>query len=534
MFDNSPFASVCLHDILGALGHALDLTEGQPIGHCQRCAWIGVHVGREIGMGEVELAELYYTVLLKDLGCSSNAARICELYLADDLSFKREFKLIDGSLGAALRFVVAQTARGSGVAERFRSVVHILQNGGEIARSLIETRCHRGADIAARLRFPAAVQDGVRSLDERWDGSGKSDGLRGAAIPLYSRIALLAQVADVFHAEQGADQVAARIRSRSGTWFDPGLVRAFVRVQGQPGFWEPLTAENADPAILGAVAPVRARLPVDADYLDDIAAAFADVIDAKSPFTAGHSQRVMLFSDMIAEQLGVSDGHRRWLRRAALLHDIGKLGVSNTILDKPGKPDDVEWAAIRRHPALGRTLLSHVPVLADTAFVAGTHHERLDGRGYPDGATAADLGLDSRIASVADVFDALSAERPYRGAMPIPTGVRHHGGGYRDCLRRGLHRGAAGRTRGGGDGLAPLGPAVPAWRRDLPSRERTRRSYRDVWRWRGRGACGRSDRGRACVYVRPAGAGSNARIPDQPPAAGAPVRSRAGRATGAS
>ena len=423
MFDLAPIdASLCLHDILGALGHALDLTEGQPLGHCQRCAWIGVHVGREIGLDEASLAELYYTVLLKDLGCSSNAARICELFLADDLTFKRDFKLVDGSMGAALRFTIAQTARGSGVAERFRSVLHVLQSR-DVTRDLIETRCHRGADIAAKLRFPAAVQDGVRSLDERWDGTGKPEGLIGPAIPLYSRVALLAQVADVFLAEVGADEAAARVEARSGTWFDPGIVRAFLRVSAQPGFWDPLTEDHGDPAALAAIAPIAARMPVDADYLDDIAAAFADVIDAKSPFTAGHSQRVMLFSDMIAEELGVSAEHRRWLRRAALLHDIGKLGVSNKILDKPGNPDEAEWAAIRRHPVLGRRLLAKVPVLADTALVAGTHHERLDGRGYPDGAAAPDLGLDSRIASVADVFDALSAERPYRGAMPIPKAL---------------------------------------------------------------------------------------------------------------
>lgn len=415
--------TVSLHGILGALGHALDLTEGQPPGHSQRCAWIAVHVGRELGLPDPALADLYYTVLLKDLGCSSNAARLCELYLADDLTLKRDYKLVDGSLGATLRFVLRQTARGAGVSERFRSVLHILQNGGDIARELIQTRCHRGADIAAKLRFPAAVQDGVRSLDEHWDGSGRPEGLRGEAIPLYARIALLAQVADVFHAEQGPADAVAEIRRRAGIWFDPVLVEAFQRASGTPGFWAPLEVEGGMVAEMAAVAPAAAHLPVDDDYLDDIAAAFADVIDAKSPFTAGHSHRVMLFADMIAEELGVDDVHRRRLRRAALLHDMGKLGVSNSILDKPGRLDEGEWAAVRRHPTLGRRVLNRVPILRHAAVVAGTHHERLDGRGYPDGLGAADLGLDSRIATVADVFDALSAERPYRNAMPIPQAL---------------------------------------------------------------------------------------------------------------
>ena len=87
-----------LSQLIGSLSHALDITEGQPEGHCVRCCWIGVNIGREIGLGEQELWELYYTLLLKDLGCSSNAARICELYLTDDLNFKRDFKFVGDGL----------------------------------------------------------------------------------------------------------------------------------------------------------------------------------------------------------------------------------------------------------------------------------------------------------------------------------------------------------------------------------------------------------------------------------------------------
>src|SRR5215470_6543534 len=120
-----------LAELLGALSHALDITEGQPTGHCVRCCWIGIHIGREIGLSEAEIWELYYTLLLKDLGCSSNAARICQLYLADDLRFKHDFKQIDGSLPQALRFVLSHTGLKSGLAERFRAVLNIVQNGGE-------------------------------------------------------------------------------------------------------------------------------------------------------------------------------------------------------------------------------------------------------------------------------------------------------------------------------------------------------------------------------------------------------------------
>ncbi|MFZ2101055.1 MAG: metal-dependent phosphohydrolase, partial [Oricola sp.] len=149
--DGAKAGTFRLSEILGALSHALDMTEGQPEGHCLRCCWIGTHIGGALGMGAEELGDLYYTLLLKDLGCSSNAARICELYLTDDIAFKRDYKTVDGSLAAALRFVFARTGLESGLSERIRAVVNVLRNGGEISRELIETRCHRGADIAAKL-----------------------------------------------------------------------------------------------------------------------------------------------------------------------------------------------------------------------------------------------------------------------------------------------------------------------------------------------------------------------------------------------
>ena len=98
-----------LAELLGALSHALDMVEGQPVGHCVRCCWIGIDIGSEIGLNEAQIWELYYTLLLKDLGCSSNAARICQLYMTDDISFKRDFMTVNGSLPQVLRFVLSHT-----------------------------------------------------------------------------------------------------------------------------------------------------------------------------------------------------------------------------------------------------------------------------------------------------------------------------------------------------------------------------------------------------------------------------------------
>lgn len=407
-----------LADLLGSLSHALDLTEGQPVGHCQRACWIGTAIAMEMGIEDEALSDVYFTVLLKDLGCSSNAARICELYLADDISFKRDFKTIDGSLAAALRFVFDKTGLESGFAERVRAILNILRNGGRIAHEMIETRCHRGADIAAKMRFSEPVQEGIRWLDEHWDGSGKPEGRKASAIPLASRIALAAQVADVFHSEGGRHAARAEVIARRGTWFDPQVVDAFLAVERQPGFWDTIEADDLDSRLF-ALPPARASTVVTDDYVDDIAAAFADVIDAKSPFTAGHSRRVTLFTDMIAEEMGLDAPHRRWLRRAALLHDIGKLAVSNQILDKPGKPAEAEWVSIRRHPAQGAAILRKVAIFRDLADIAGAHHERLDGKGYPLGLEGDELAPEVRMLTVADVFDALTADRPYRKAMTV-------------------------------------------------------------------------------------------------------------------
>jgi HD-GYP domain-containing protein (c-di-GMP phosphodiesterase class II) len=409
--------TVRMADIAAALSHALDLTEGQPTGHCLRCCWIGVHIGRGLGMSDAELSDLYYAIMLKDLGCSSNAARICSHYLTDDLSFKRDFKQIDGSLPQALRFILEHAGLQAGMAERFRTLYKVLSSGGELAKDLIETRCTRGADIADMLRFGPAVQQTIRCLDEHWDGTGLPNRISGKLIPLYSQIALLSQVADVFHTIGGRELAVREVLNRSGTWFDPELVDSFRSVEADEAIWSGLANPDLDIEVIN-LQPVSIDREVDENMLDDFAEAFAKVVDAKSPFTAGHSERVTVYTDLIAAHMGCAPDRRRWLRRAALLHDIGKLGVSNSILDKPGKLDEDEFATIKMHPVHSEQILNRSKAFADLAPIAAGHHERLDGKGYPYGLAAGQIDNETRIVTVADIFDALTADRPYRKAMP--------------------------------------------------------------------------------------------------------------------
>lgn len=377
-----------------------------------------MHVGGCIGLSQQQLWELYYTLLLKDLGCSSNAARICELYLTDDLQFKRSFKTVGDSKPRALSFVLTHTGLNEGMAARFRRIMSVIRNADELSQELIATRCQRGAEIARLLRFPEEVARGIHCLDEHFNGKGRPEGLKGSAIPIYARIALLSQVVDVFHSEGGRQAALDEAKLRSGRWFDPDLVKAFVTVSEQPGFWEMLASPQIDRAVL-QLEPMEHQLVPDDEYLDDIATAFGQVVDAKSPYTSGHSVRVAQYADMISGQLGLSSAARRWLKRGALLHDVGKLGVSNSVLDKAGSLDAQEWEAVRRHAAYTETILGRIAAFERLAKVAGAHHERLDGAGYPKGLSAQDISIETRIITTADIFDAITAERPYRGAIPV-------------------------------------------------------------------------------------------------------------------
>ncbi len=245
--------------------------------------------------------------------------------------------------------------------------------------------------------------------------------LAGDAIPLFSRIALLCQVVDVFHAAAGPDAVLKELRERSGSWFDPQLVSEFEAL-ADGDFWQGL----ADPKLTEwvFVHPAgQSEVALDEDYLDEIAAAFGQVVDSKSPYTAGHSGRVALYTDILATQMGLSEQRRRWLKRGALLHDVGKLGVSNAILDKPGKLDAQEWAAVQMHAAYTEEILSRISAFEELAQVAGAHHERLDGKGYPKGLKGDEIALETRIITTADIFDAITAKRPYRGAIPVPQAL---------------------------------------------------------------------------------------------------------------
>jgi len=409
---------IALSEVIAGLSYALDLTEGEPPGHAVRTCAIGMRIADELGLEERTRSNLFYALLLKDAGCSANSARMAAIFGADDHVAKRTAKRVDWSRRLpALVWSLRTVEPGGSLRARFRRLAGIRVEG-EVTRALMQARCDRGAKIAYLLGLEAEAAEAIRTLDEHWDGNGQPRGLRGDEIPLLGRILCLAQTVEIFHDEAGVSAAWGVAKHRSGEWFEPALVRALGAIRGDAGFWASLREADAS-----RWEPPERLLTADDARLDSIAQAFAGVIDAKSPWTYRHSDRACVIVLGLATTLGCGEETLSDLRRAALLHDVGKLAVSNRILDKPGRLTAAEFAKVREHPLVTARILERVPGFRGLAELAAAHHERLDGGGYPHRLSAAELTPPMRMLAVADVYEALTSDRPYRAAMTSHTAL---------------------------------------------------------------------------------------------------------------
>ncbi len=409
-------------DFISALSYALDLTEGQAPGHSVQSCMIGMRLARQIGMPVEAQADLYYALLLKDAGCSSNASRLFHIIHSDEIKAKGDLKDKDWTKVGweSLHYAIDHVATGAPFMERIRTLLRVAATQQTDSCELVKIRCERGASIARKMGFPEPVGVAIHSLDEHWNGGGYPDGLRGADIPLFSRIMNLAQTLAVFFVAHGPQAAANVMERRVKRWFDPDLVKAAQSLAKTGAIWEGL----GDPDVIAQVStlePQEQTLIVGEETIDSICLAFAEVIDAKSPFTYRHSNGVAAAAVAIAGELGMPESEIIPLRRAALLHDIGKLSVPNTILEKPGKLTEEEWDVIKLHPYYTLQILRRIPGFEDLSDVAAAHHEKLDGSGYFRRWTAEQLNTPARILAVADIYDALAAKRPYRDGLPLET-----------------------------------------------------------------------------------------------------------------
>lgn len=347
--------SISLSEVISALSFAIDLTEGAVHGHALRSCLLGMRIADEVGLGREEKSSLYYALLLKDIGSDE----------------------------------------------------------------MIGLRCDRGASIVGKLGMGPMAAEAVRSLEEHWDGTGYPKRARGERIPLLARVCAVAQHLDVFSMGRNVDVAIETLEQWSGAWFDPQIVRAALSLNRRGALWTHCRAGDSHELTRAAVVELdpRRRQRLNDGQIDLICEAFADIVDSKSHFTFRHSMGVAEMAEGIAKQLGLRPERVLLVRRAGLLHDIGKLSVANNILDKKGRLTAAEWKVIERHPGLSRQILERIAPFQEIAIVAGEHHEKLDGTGYPNRLLAADISLESRIVAVADVYSALSEDRPYRAGL---------------------------------------------------------------------------------------------------------------------
>ena len=417
-------SEISFAELVSALTFAIDLTEGAIPGHALRTCILGMRIADAIQLPVRQQMSLHSASMLKDVRFGSQSARLSQNtgvdspYLIKDVKRPR-WTMPQRPTLDAVRLLWSEALPESSALQRLGRIGKIALTQHRNSPDMIALRCERGADIVEKLGLSVETVQAIRALDEHWDGSGYPERLRGEDIPLLARILGVAQHLDVFASER--DQVAAIqvLQEHSSRWFDPSLVHVVNSLDNKNKLWtQCLVSDGTDVArrLVLDLEPTENGFVRQAD-IDRICEAFADVVDAKSPFTYRHSIGVAEVATSMARVLQLAPDRVTLVRRAALLHDLGKLAVPNSILDKTEHLTGEEREIVVRHPRLTREILSRIESFGELAEIAGAHHEKLDGSGYPDGLTAKQLSLESRIVAVADVYQALIERRPYREGM---------------------------------------------------------------------------------------------------------------------
>lgn len=394
-----------LAEVVAALSLATDLGMGQPLNHALRTCVIATRLADAAGLAPPDLPVVYYTGLLRYLGCTADA-QLMSAFAGDEIAARAAFATIDAG---RMREQLGWLVRVAGAGQRPPRRAAMLARGlAQHPREIYAAGCEVARRLAERLGLAAEVQRALHESFERWDGKGFPGGLSGDEISAGSRVVAIARDAEVFHRIGGVEAAVEVVRTRAGAAYDPALAAAFCRTASD------LMAEpqSAWDAALDAEPPPRRHLSNDG--LDATCRAIADFADIKSPWTLGHSTGVAELAEAAAWRLGLGTEAVTQLRRAALVHDLGRVGVPNAIWDRPGPLTPDERERVRLHPYLTERVLAHAPALAPLAAIAALHHERLDGSGYHRACDAASLDIPARVLAAADVYHALTEARPHR------------------------------------------------------------------------------------------------------------------------
>lgn len=415
MSDHAP-SGVRLADLLGTLSLAVDLGLGQPIGHVARAATVADRLAGVLGLPAEERETLCQVSLLGWLGCIADSHQAAQ-WFGDDIEYRGGVYDLDMRPLPFLGYLLRHTGPDKSPLRRTGMRAALVLDRGRSAEESLRSHCQVTAQMADRIGLDEPVCDALDKVFARWDGKGLPAGLGGTDIPVCLRLWHLADVAEVHHRRGGTAAAVAVVRARTGTEFDPGLAAVLCEHAAD------LLADLDDVDLVDR-SSLPTRVLTEAE-LDRVLAAVADWVDLKSPWFAGHSGRVAALAGDAAAASGLPAEEVRLVRRAAWLHDLGRVGVSNALWDKPGALTGPERERIRLHSYYTERMLVGTEALAGYAPIAAAAHERLDGSGYHRGSTAAALSRPARILAAADAFRTKREARPHRPSLDAPGAAAH-------------------------------------------------------------------------------------------------------------
>jgi HD-GYP domain-containing protein (c-di-GMP phosphodiesterase class II) len=398
--------SVRLAELVATMSLATDLGRGEPMEHCLRQTVIALRIADRIGVEEPDRVATYYTGLLANVYCHADAYEQAQ-WLGDDIALKH------GAYEPDLFSLVRMIGAGRPGLTRVRAMAAFPVAGVRFLKSIYETHTALASRFAERIGLDERTCTALRQTYEQWDGKGGPKGIRGEDVSLPARIVQLADFAEVHNRRHGAEAARAFVRKRRGKQFDPVLADLFEEhadelvadLDAAAGCWDAVV--EAEPSL---------ERTVGGSELDTTLEAMADLVDMKSPHMSGHSRGVANLAAEAGRVSGLPEAEIAALRRAGFLHDLGRLGVSNSIWDKPGTLSPAELERVRLHPYLTDRMLAGVGALARSRALAARHHERLDGSGYPRGLSASSLSPADRLLAAADVYHAMTEPRAHRPA----------------------------------------------------------------------------------------------------------------------
>jgi HD-GYP domain-containing protein (c-di-GMP phosphodiesterase class II) len=398
-----------LAELIAALSLATDLGLGLPQEHVLRQCRIALGLAERAGVSEHERAAVYYVAMLAWVGCTADSYELAAQF-GDDTAFRAEASHVDLAGLPLMGLMLRHAGEGLGPLRRARVAAALVAAGGRAAAEAMTAHCAVASAIAARLGLGPEVQQPLLHAFSRWDGKGQPKGARGEALPQAIRLVHIATIAEVHHRIAGVQGAITVVRARAGGHLDPRLAAAFADCAHE--LLEAIDDESSWDTVIAAEPALDALL--GEDEIDTALEAVADFSDLKSPWFSGHSRGVAKLAADAARRAGLGEDAVTQLRRAGLVHDLGRAGVPNTIWDKPGPLSGVERERVRLHPYYTERVLSRPQALAQLGTIAACHHERLDGSGYHRSLPGSVLAPAARILAAADVYHALTEARPHR------------------------------------------------------------------------------------------------------------------------